>query len=78
MPGPRPLTKKLERSLFAVVEAVLPDFSQLLGEAAGADVFDESGLVGEEMVRGEVGALPHVPSEAEPAGFDPQVRHSLK
>ena len=74
MPGPRPLAKKLEGSLLAIVEAVFPDFSQLLGEAASADVLDKGGLVGEEVIRGEVRAFSHVPPEAETAGLDPDMR----
>ena len=78
LPGPRPLAKKWERTIGAVVEAVGPDLSQLLREAARADVLDERGLVREEMVGGEVGALSHVPSETEPAGLDPQVRNTFE
>ena len=71
--GSRPLAKKWEGAFCAVVEAVGPDLTQLFGEAASTDVFDEGGLVGEEVVGGVVGALAQILSEAKATGLDPQV-----
>ena len=78
LPGPRPLAKKWERTIGAVVEAVGPDLPQLFGEAASADVFDIGGLVGKEVIGGVVGALAHVPPEAKATGLDPQVRNPFE
>ena len=81
MPSSRPLAKKRERAREgahgAVVEAVDPDLSQLLGQAAGTDVLDEGGVVGEKVVGGVVDTLAHVPAETQALRLDPLVRNPL-
>ena len=78
MPRPRPLPKKRERALGAGVQTVVPDLAQVLGEAAGTHVLDESGVVGEIVVRGEVHTFAHVPLETELLGLDPVVGNALE
>ena len=76
LPGPRPLPKK--RTIGAGVEAVGSDLSQLLVQASGADVLDEGGRVGKQVVGRELGTLAHVPAETQAAGLDPVVRDALE
>ena len=76
VPRLRPLPKK--RALGTVVETVVPDFAEFLEEAAGTDVFDKSGSIREEVISGEIRALPHVPAETQTTSLDPVVRDTLE
>ena len=78
VPGTRPLAKKRERAGSAVVQAVNPNVAQLLGEATSADVLHKGGTVREQVVRGVVVALPHVPAETQALGLDPVMRDPLE
>ena len=78
LPGPRPLPKKRERAVRAVVEVVETDFPELFGETSRTNVFDKCGGVGEHVIRGELRTLAHIPAETQAARLDPVVRDSLE
>ena len=77
VPRPRPLPKKCERAIGAVVQAMVPDLAQVLGDTAGTHVLDERGVIGEKVVRDVVGTFPHVPAQTQLFGLDPVVRNAL-
>ena len=78
VPKPRALPKKLEQALGAVVQAVVLDLTQLLGHAASAHMFDKSGVVEKQVIRGELRALAHVPAETHLVVLDPVVGETLE
>ena len=76
LPGPRPLPKK--RPVGAGVEAVSSNLSKFLEQTASTDVLDKSCGVRKQVVSGEVGAFPHIPTEAQTTSFDPDVRNAFE
>ena len=78
LPGPRPLPKKWKRTLGTVVQTVLTDFAQVLGEAASTDVLDKRRVVRERVVRSEVRTFSHIPPETKFLGLDPVVGDALE